>query len=53
MYHLLGLAKAINQRLFHLGTSLWLRTRNQQDFFQCHDPNSDKLLTEKSVGFCL
>ena len=57
MCYLLGLVKAINQRLseldrilkvilFHLGTSLWLRTPNQQDFSQCHEPNSDKQLLE-------
>ena len=57
MCYPLGLVKAINQRLseldrilkvilFHLGTSLWLRTPNQQDFSQCHEPKSDTLLME-------
>lgn len=47
MHHLLRLVRAINQRLsdldrilavilFHLGTSLWLRTPSQQGFSQCH-----------------
>lgn len=47
MHHLLRLVKAMNQRLseldrilevilFHLGTSLWLRTPSQQGFSQCH-----------------